>query len=284
MVTLPADPEQLSRTLLEFYAKSGRNLPWRQNREPYRIWLSEIMLQQTGAATVIPYYERFLKRFPKVEILAASPLGEVLSHWQGLGYYRRAHHLHETAQKIVARFDGDFPKTVEAWKALPGIGESTAAAIVAIAFNKKATILDGNVKRVLSRLTAFDQPLNRAAPLRALWHLARMITPEEAAGDYAQAIMDLGATCCTPRKPQCPICPWIPYCRAHKEDDPLAYPKSNKRKKTAEKYQVCLLVLDPEQRLLLRQRPEKGLLAGLWEPLGTALFEKPFKAPLKESI
>ncbi len=207
------DPAEISPLLLAWYAKAGRDLPWRRSRDPYRVWLAEIMLQQTGVTTVIPYYARFLDRFPHVGALAEAALDEVIALWAGLGYYSRARNLHATAQHVMTEHGGAFPADLAALTALPGIGRSTAGAILSIAFDRKAPILDGNVRRVLARLFALREEPRRPAAEKQLWAWAEALTPPERPHDYAQAIMDLGATVCTPRRPACDRCPLAALCR-----------------------------------------------------------------------
>ncbi|MBF0125192.1 MAG: A/G-specific adenine glycosylase [Magnetococcales bacterium] len=255
----------LSRRLLEFYDHHQRSLPWRDNLDVYSVWLSEVMLQQTGVVTVLPYYQRFMGEFPTLQALAQAPLERVLFHWQGLGYYQRARHLHQTAQMIVLHHGGVFPQQLELLLALPGIGRNTASAILAIAFNRPYAILDGNVKRVLARLTALEAPLNRVSE-QCLWQLAQRLTPVERPGDYAQAIMDLGATICTPRRPQCPRCPWQPYCRARIAGRSEHYPITLASVTKPRRWQIGLLLSRADGRILLMKRSSRGLLAGLWEP------------------
>ena len=214
MQTLPWSAKDMNRRLLTWYGRVGRDLPWRRTRDPYRIWLSEIMLQQTGVVAVIPYYERFLETFPSVAALAAAPLDQVLELWAGLGYYRRARFLHEAARRVMSEHGGRFPDQLAAIMALPGIGRSTAGAIVSIAFDRKGPILDGNVRRVLCRLLAIDGDPRSGKVEKQLWQLAETLTPEDRPHDYAQAIMDLGATICTPRRPDCAACPLSGLCQA----------------------------------------------------------------------
>nr|CRH07829.1 A/G-specific adenine glycosylase [Candidatus Magnetococcus massalia] len=262
---------QLAKQLLDHYDLHGRDLPWRSERDLYRIWISEIMLQQTGVQTVIPYYHAFLQRFPTVGQLAEAEQEAVLSQWQGLGYYRRARMLHRAAQQIIAQHGGGFPQELADVVALPGVGPSTAAAILAIGRDQHHAILDGNVIRVLSRLLALDEPVDGAAGKKTLWQLARLLTPADRPGDYAQAIMDLGATLCSRQKPDCPSCPWQHHCVAASRNNPLAYPVKKSKKKSPQRYQCMWVLVDSAGRVALRQRPEEGLLGGMWEPLGEPL-------------
>ncbi|MBF0159189.1 MAG: A/G-specific adenine glycosylase [Magnetococcales bacterium] len=265
----------LSQLLLEFYDQNGRFLPWRNRHDPYAIWISEVMLQQTGVAAVIPYYDRFMQVFPTLQSLAQASLEQVLFHWQGLGYYQRARRLHQTAQIVVEQHGGILPQQLDQLMALPGIGRNTACAILAIAFNHPYAILDGNVKRVLTRLMAIDSPLDHATT-RRLWQLAQQMTSPQRPGDYAQAIMDLGATLCTPRQPQCQRCPWQDPCQARKTGDPQHYPVTVMTgSHKPHRWQLGLLLLRPDGSLLLLQRPGHGLLAGLWQPLCGPLSSDP---------
>ena len=262
-MALPFQATEISLRLLSWYGKEGRVLPWRENRDPYRIWLSEIMLQQTTVAAVIPYYARFLQRFPTIESLAAAPLDDVISLWAGLGYYSRARNLHRGAQKIVSEHP-DFPDTLEGLLALPGIGLSTAGAILSIAFDKPAPILDGNVRRVLVRLFAWQEDPRSSRAEKQLWQWAEALTPEEHPHDYAQAIMDLGATVCVPRTPLCESCPLRELCQAFKQGCATLLPVTRKQGKLPVRRQVALLVKGSGD-YLLRQRPTEGFLGGLWE-------------------
>lgn len=260
----PFHPEQVAPLLLDWYGREGRALPWRGTRDPYRIWLSEIMLQQTGVVTVIPYYQRFLDRFPTVSDLAAAEADAVIELWAGLGYYSRARNLHAAARKVVAEHGGHFPEALEALQALPGVGRSTAGAIRAIAFDRKGVILDGNVRRVLCRLLAVESDPRATAVEKELWRWAEVLTPEDRPHDYAQAIMDLGAVLCTPRRPDCGRCPLAGLCRAKALGLEAELPRRATKKAVPTKIQVALL-LERGGRLLVRQRPFSGMLGGLWE-------------------
>jgi A/G-specific adenine glycosylase len=260
-----SDASTLTALLLEFHDREGRDhLPWRQERTPYRVWVSEMMLQQTGVSTVIPYYLRFMERFPTLDQLAATPLEVVLSHWQGLGYYRRARYLHQTAQIVMEQFGGQLPAQHKTLLTLPGIGQNTAAAILSIGFDEPATIFDGNVRRVIARLFALEQE-------RSIRQHAEQLTSHERPRAYAQAIMDLGATVCTPRQPHCPRCPWVAHCRAHATGTELRYPSPSPTMIKPRLEQASLVLIRPDQCMLLLQRPEDGLLAGLWEPVATSM-------------
>jgi A/G-specific adenine glycosylase len=260
-------PERLNRALLAWYDAHRRALPWRagpgERPEPYRVWLSEIMLQQTTVATVGPYFERFVERWPDLGALAAAPLDDVLHAWQGLGYYARARNLHKCAGQVAAALGGVFPDTEEALRKLPGIGPYSAAAIAAIAFDKPASPVDGNIERVLARLHALETPLPAAKP--ELRNLARALTPTKRPGDHAQALMDLGATVCTPKSPDCGRCPWRPDCRAEALGLAAELPRRAARKRRPTRYGTVFWALTRDRRVLVRRRPEKGLLGGMME-------------------
>jgi A/G-specific adenine glycosylase len=253
--------------LLAWYDRHRRRLPWRAlpgaKPDPYRVWLSEIMLQQTTVATVGPYFARFLERWPDVKALAAATLGDVLHAWQGMGYYARARNLHTCAQAVVERFDGKFPASEADLLTLPGIGAYTAAAIAAIAFNRHAAPVDGNIERVIARLFAVTTPLPEAKP--ELRKLAALLVPRDRPGDFAQAAMDLGATICTPQKPKCVLCPWRAECRARiegtAEDLPARLPKRAKPLRRG----FAFWAVRDDGAVLLRRRPAKGLLGGMME-------------------
>jgi A/G-specific adenine glycosylase len=253
-----------SAALLAWYGRHGRKaLPWKRRRDPYRIWVSEIMLQQTQVATVIPYYERFMARFPDIAALARADRDEVLHLWTGLGYYARARNLKLAAERIVAEHGGKFPKDIEQVCALPGIGRSTAGAILAFAFGRRHTILDGNVKRVLARYHAIATPPGAALD-EALWPLAERHTPRARVADYTQAIMDLGATLCRRAKPLCADCPLARGCAARAQGAPEAYPAPRARRAKPTKRVVMLMIRGIEGRVLLQQRPPVGVWGGLW--------------------
>lgn len=259
---LPAD--DVVSLLLAWYDREGRDLPWRRTRDPYRIWLSEIMLQQTGVGTVIPYYERFLEFYPTVEDLAGARVEEVVELWAGLGYYSRARNLHAAARAVVERHGGVFPANLTTLQELPGVGRSTAGAILSIAFDTPAPILDGNVRRVLCRLFAFAEDPRRPAAERKLWAWAESLTPADRSHDYAQAIMDLGATLCTPKNPDCIRCPLARLCEARAQGQERELPLAGKKATVPKVVQVALL-LEKEGRFLVRRRSLFGMLGGLWE-------------------
>ena len=256
-----------AQRLVRWQRLQGRHdLPWQANRDPYRVWLSEIMLQQTQVSTVMAYFERFLKRFPTVQDLAAASQEEVLGLWSGLGYYSRARNLHRCAQAVVQAHGGTFPRQFEVLQTLPGIGPSTAAAIASLCFEERVAILDGNVKRVLTRVLGFGDDLSVGAHERKLWVHAQNLLPHEHADmpTYTQGIMDLGATVCTPRKPQCEACPMTSLCQAHAVGTPEAFPvKTRKLRRTAESLWL-LLAVSGQGEVLLQQRPQQGIWAGLY--------------------
>ncbi len=264
MADLSFPPEQFAERLLAWYGREGRDLPWRNTRDPYRIWLAEIMLQQTTVAAVIDYFHRFVDRFPTLQKLAAAPLEAVIDLWAGLGYYSRARNLHATAKTVAAEYDGRFPGTVEELQQLPGIGRSTAGAIAALAFERRAAILDGNVRRVLCRLGALQEPPRSSRADKQLWAWSEALTPAARIHDYTQAIMDLGATVCTPRKPLCRQCPVVALCRAEQLDLVDVLPLKQASKKIPTRHEVVLLV-ERNGRYLVRRRPLDGFLGGLWE-------------------
>ncbi|UCV15190.1 A/G-specific adenine glycosylase [Quatrionicoccus australiensis] len=261
-----AVPHSFTTRLIAWQKVAGRHdLPWQNTRDPYRIWLSEIMLQQTQVATVIPYYQRFLASFPDVAALAAAPIEAVIEHWAGLGYYARARNLHRCAQQIVAVHAGKFPKTSEQLVELPGIGRSTAAAVAAFAFGQRAAILDGNVKRVLCRHFGIDGFPGVAPVDRALWQLAESLLPETDIEAYTQGLMDLGATLCTRGRPRCGYCPLAAECVACRDGRQGELPQAKPRKAVPERSSSFVLISDG-QRLLLERRPPSGLWGGLLVP------------------
>jgi A/G-specific adenine glycosylase len=260
----PASVPDIARRVIGWQRQHGRHdLPWQGTRDPYRVWLSEVMLQQTQVSTVLDYYPRFLQRFPDVAALAAAPLDEVLALWSGLGYYSRARNLHACAQAVVQRHGGAFPASSELLATLPGIGASTAAAIAAFCFGERAAILDGNVKRVLTRALGFDGDLSLAAQERALWQRARELLPAQGIEAYTQGLMDLGSGVCSLRKPACLLCPLSNLCVAHSQGRPEAYPVKTKKLKRSRRSHAWLCVRQGDE-VWLTQRPAKGVWAGLW--------------------
>ena len=255
---------ELARRVVAWQGLHGRHgLPWQGTRDPYRVWLSEVMLQQTQVTTVLSYYERFLDRFPDVASLAAAPVDEVLALWSGLGYYSRARHLHRCAQEVMDLHGGRFPADSATLATLPGIGRSTAAAIAAFCHGERRAILDGNVKRVLTRALGFDGDLAVAAQEKALWALAEALVPERGVEAYTQGLMDLGAGLCTARRPACEACPLAPACVARAQGRPEAYPVKTRRVRRGRREHV-LLWLTHQGGIWLTRRPEQGVWAGLW--------------------
>lgn len=262
-IVLPAD---FAAVLVAWQRQHGRHaLPWQNTRDPYRVWLSEIMLQQTQVTTVLGYYQRFLERFPSVVDLAAASLDEVLTMWAGLGYYSRARNLHRCAVAVAQQHGGLFPPSAAQLQELPGIGRSTAAAIAAFCFGERVAILDGNVKRVLSRVLAFDGDMASSAQEKLLWRHATDVLPTAAAdiGAYTQGLMDLGASLCAARAPQCLLCPVSELCRGRAEGEPTRYPVKTKKLKRGRR-ENWWLWLEHKGQVLLQQRPDTGVWAGLW--------------------
>src|SRR5216684_7408390 len=244
------------KQLLGWFRQFRRDLPWRQTKDPYGIWLSEIMLQQTRVAAAIPYYERFLKRFPDVHALAGAPEEEVLRLWSGLGYYSRARNLQKAAQQIVGRYGGKFPGRMEEVLALPGIGDYTAAAILSIAFGEKQAVLDGNVARVLARLGVIRGDLRAPQPWRALQKTANSLLDPNSPGDWNQAVMELGATLCSPRSPQCLLCPVAQFCEGRKLGIAESLPEKRKKRATVEVTLAAAVFTDEKGKTLLLPPPK----------------------------
>ncbi|WP_290651399.1 A/G-specific adenine glycosylase [Aquisalimonas sp.] len=258
------EAQQFSARILAWYDHSGRHgLPWKHPATSYRVWVSEIMLQQTQVSVVVPYFERFIARFPDVATLAAAPQDEVLALWAGLGYYARARNLHRAAQQIVSEHDGVMPARREAWEALPGVGRSTAGAIVSLSTGQRHAILDGNIKRVLTRYGAVPGWPGRSAVVRALWQWSEALTPKRRCADYNQAMMDLGATICTRRAPACTLCPVSGGCRAYAQGEAEAYPEPRPARRMPVRH-TRMVLLESERGLLLQRRPPTGIWGGLW--------------------
>jgi A/G-specific adenine glycosylase len=255
---------QLQKSLLAWFDVSARKLPFRGGRDPYAVWLSEIMLQQTQVATVVPYFERFIRRYPTVGKLAAARLDSVLKLWQGLGYYGRARNLHKAAGVIVSEYGGVFPDTVDGLMTLPGIGRYTAGAIASIAFGRRVAVLDGNVMRVLCRLYRLDDNPKSPAAQQHLWQLAENLVPEKRPGDFNQSLMELGATVCTPKNPNCPQCPVQKLCLAFVHDEQDVLPRMPKAAPTPH-HTVAVGLVFKNGTLLIDKRKPEGLLGGLWE-------------------
>ncbi|TNJ46290.1 A/G-specific adenine glycosylase [Phaeobacter sp. B1627] len=298
MRDLAASPEMLSREILDWYDHNARTMPWRigpaaraagQRPDPYRIWLSEVMLQQTTVAAVREYFERFTRRWPAVTDLAEAADADVMGEWAGLGYYARARNLLKCARVVAHDLGGVFPDTYDGLIALPGIGPYTAAAISAIAFDRPETVLDGNVERVMARLHNEHDPLPAVKPV--LKDHAAALTPPSRPGDYAQAVMDLGATICTPKSPACGICPWRPPCRARAEGTAAVLPRKTPKKAKPTRYGFVYLARSASGDWLLERRPDKGLLGGMlcwpgseWEdsPKDTPPFAAEWQKPTAE--
>jgi A/G-specific adenine glycosylase len=265
------DSEFAERVLNWFDQHGRKNLPWQKDITPYRVWVSEIMLQQTQVATVIPYFQTFMHRFPDVISLANAEQDEVLKYWSGLGYYSRARNLHKAAQMVRDEFDGVFPQTMELVQQLPGIGRSTAAAILSIACHQKEAILDGNVKRVLARYHAIDGWPGKSSVLKRFWEYAEAALPDDVLlaspariADYTQAMMDLGATLCKRSKPSCIDCPLQTGCKAFLQGNVAEYPTPKPKKRLPEKACIMLILQNHRQALLLEKRPSTGIWGGLW--------------------
>jgi A/G-specific adenine glycosylase len=256
--------ERIQKRLLHWFGQNGRDLPWRKARDPYAIWISEVMLQQTRVVTVIPYYQRFLKSFPTVHHLAKSDLSKVLKIWEGLGYYSRARNLHRASRIILNHFKGKLPDHPADLLKLPGIGKYTAGAILSIAYNKEAPILDGNVKRVLSRLFGISGHGASGKAEGLLWKISGSLIPKGRSNSFNQAIMDLGAMICTPKDPSCHHCPLLRYCKAKASGNPEKYPPRGVKKRIPHIEAISGVILR-NGKVLLNQRPPTGLLGGLWE-------------------
>ena len=261
----------LALRLLDWFAINGRHdLPWQQHQtdtpNPYIVWLSEVMLQQTQVTTVLPYFVRFMASFPTVQDLAAAEWDMVAEHWAGLGYYARARNLHKGAKQLVEVIDetGDFPQTLAGWEAISGVGPSTAGAIMAMGLHRYGVICDGNVKRVLTRWAAIDGDITKSATTKELWALAERLTPIENSGLFAQAMMDMGATLCTRSKPACLLCPLQEDCLAHAEGRETDYPVKAKKQPKPSKFSNALLIEDIDGKILWLQRPDNGIWGGLW--------------------
>lgn len=275
---------KIQKKLLRWYKKNKRELPWRKTKDPYAIWISEIMLQQTQVATVIPYYQKFMESFPTVRHLAKADLSKVLKVWEGLGYYSRARNLHRASRIVSNDFHGNIPNQQRDLLALPGIGRYTAGAILSIAFDQPAPILDGNVKRVLSRLFAIADPPARGKTEARLWHLSESLLPKGKASSFNQGLMDLGAMICTPKEPQCPLCPLRDHCKGRASGDPERFPAKAIRRQIPHVEAISAVILK-NGRVLLQKRPPKGLLGGLWEfPNWPVEEERDFEKVLRHKV
>jgi A/G-specific adenine glycosylase len=255
---------QIRAALLAWYCRNHRNLPWRGETAPYRIWISEVMLQQTQVVTVIPYYHRFLERFPTVVELADASLPEVLKVWEGLGYYARARNLHRAAREIVEKYGSRFPTSYAELRSLPGFGDYTAGAVASLAFGEAVPAVDGNARRVLARLFAITEDVTRGPTERRLKEIAAALVDPKAPGDWTQAVMELGALICVPQLPHCLLCPLNDLCQARQQGIAQDLPVRPTRKKLPH-YDVTAAVIEHENRLLIAQRPMEGMLGGLWE-------------------
>jgi A/G-specific adenine glycosylase len=257
--------EDFSSKVLEWFDRHGRkDLPWQQSVDAYRVWVSEIMLQQTQVSTVIPYYQRFLSSFPTLSALAEAPLDRVLHHWSGLGYYARARNLHKAAQLVRDRHAGVFPQDIGQIQALPGIGRSTAGAILSLALGQPHPILDGNVKRVLTRCFGIEGWPGKSAVSKALWQLAEQFTPKQRTADYNQAMMDLGSLVCRRGRPNCAACPLEERCQAHAQGREREFPSAKPKRALPVRSCYMLALRDPGGAVLLQQRPPSGVWGGLW--------------------
>jgi A/G-specific adenine glycosylase len=273
-----SNPRQFAARLLQWFDRSGRHdLPWQLARNPYRVWVAEIMLQQTQVATVIPYFEHFIRRFPDIQQLASAKLDEVLHYWSGLGYYARGRNLSKTAQIIVKQHNGRFPESIDALQALPGIGRSTAAAILAQAFGQRQPILDGNVKRVLARYFAVAGWPGERKVSEQLWQYTDLLTPAARIADYTQAIMDLGALVCTRSKPGCVMCPVQADCQAWQTQNVEAYPGRKPKRKVPVRAVQMLILQNEKGEVLLQRRPPAGIWGGL-----LSFPEIPVEVPVSE--
>ncbi len=274
----------LTQRLKSWFRREARDLPWRRTKNPYAIWVSEIMLQQTRVETVLDYYRRFLKAFPTVKKLAEAKEDQVLKLWEGLGYYSRARNLHKAAKQIQNHYSGKFPKTVNEWQKLPGVGRYTAGAITSIAYEEQAPVLDGNVKRVLARVFVVEESIDDAKVTQELWGIADALVPKKDPGDFNQALMELGARICLPKTPKCAECPIHTRCEAYQRGIHLQLPLRSPKKKVPH-VQVVAAAIRKNGRYLLGKRPMGGMLAGLWEfPGGKVEKGETLRNALKREI
>jgi A/G-specific adenine glycosylase len=261
---LSCEKKDLQRRLFSWYHKKKRPLPWRKTKDPYKIWVSEIMLQQTQVATVIPYYERWLKVFPSLSELARAPLSKALKYWAGLGYYRRVRMFHRAARHVQGKLGGKIPQTAEALRVLPGIGRYTAGAIASIALGEKTPLLDGNVIRILTRIFAVPKSVDRPATLERLWAISASLLPNKNPGDFNQALMELGATVCLPLNPQCSRCPVKKSCLAHRRGKELFFPVRFQKNRYEKLRMAALVLRDQKDEVWLEKQPKHGRWGGLW--------------------
>ena len=277
--------KSIRRNILRWYARHERDLPWRKTRNPYHVWVSEVMLQQTQVDTVIPYYHRFLSRFSTVQDLASASVDDVLKIWENMGYYARARNLHGAARQIIKQFGGKIPDTWHDLTSLPGIGSYTAGAILSMAYGQPVPAVDGNVKRVLARLFAIDQPLNDSQARRQVMDRVRALVPEKDPGRFNQALMDLGSKICTPRKPKCKVCPVRSSCQAYEHNLQSVLPLIPKRTPLPHSDVTAGIIHDAKGRVLIVKRPVKGLLGGLWKfPGGPQVPNESLKSSLRRTI
>lgn len=271
----PEKVQQFQMDFLDWYQKEKRNLPWRYNQDPYRVWISEIMLQQTRVDTVIDYYYRFMEVFPTIADLAKAPEDKLLKIWEGLGYYSRARNLQAAAKQILDEFGGQFPDTIDDIRSLKGIGPYTAGAIGSISFKLSEPAIDGNVMRVVSRLFCIEADIAKASSRKVFDEVMRKIISHEEPGDFNQAMMDLGSSICTPKAPKCEVCPIQAFCLAFKEQRQTEFPVKSKKLKPKDVYYVAGVIENNQREFLLQQRPESGLLASMWLfPLEEISMEK----------
>jgi len=275
---------RLRRVLVGWFAVNGRDLPWRRTRDPYAVWVSEVMLQQTQVETVIPYYERFMRRFPTVAVLAAARLDAVLKCWEALGYYGRARNLHRAAGMVMSQFGGEIPSDREALLRLPGVGAYTAGAIASIAFDRPEPIVDGNVMRVLCRLFRVHGDPRSGRTSKRLWEMAAVLVPRWCPGIFNQAMMELGALVCRPGEPDCGACPVRRLCEGRRHGEQARLPVRRVRK-AIPKYTVVVGIVEKDGKVLIDRRPEGGLLGGLWEfPGGKRIGRESLKAALTREL
>jgi A/G-specific adenine glycosylase len=279
----PKQINQIQKLLIGWYRRNHRQLPWRETGDPYRIWVSEVMLQQTQVQTVLPYYHRFLLDFPDVKTLANADLQAVLKAWEGLGYYARARNMHRSARAILERYDGKFPDSWDALRELPGIGDYIASAVLSMAFNQPYAVLDGNVKRVLSRLHEIPEPVNKSSSYKTFRKTADNLLDRRHPGVFNQAVMELGALVCKPKKPLCSVCPIKFHCRANQAGHVDQFPKRIRKSKTP-LHKIVVGVVYKNNRMLITRRKPSGLLGGLWEFPGGKIgeHEHPEQACVRE--
>lgn len=257
----------IAKRVVHNYRKTKRDLPWRQNKDAYAVWISEVMLQQTRVATVMPYFQRWLHSFPSIEALAAAELDEVLAHWSGLGYYSRARNIHSCAQEVQQNYQGHLPQSASALRKLPGIGRYTAGAIASIAYGAQEPLVDGNVARLLSRLFEIEENIKSTSATKKLWQLCADLVPRTAPGDFNQGLMELGSLTCTPKNPKCPACPLRSHCGAHQKGRTAELPVVSRRKAARDKLLLAsdAALLIRQGKILLAHRKSEGLFGGLWE-------------------